>query len=141
MAGYFKKRRIAGPSKNEQKLTRQRDAAAAVHNAARLGVAYPTVKRVNIHLVFLSPQQHTLDEKRLSLGPNDAIVLTADCPGRCGSAKFDLSAKLESVVASRVPAAEASAKCPEPLYADSPDACGVEIRCKVEIEYLPEPIA
>lgn len=140
MPAYFKKRRgPQGPNKNEEKVQRAREAKDPGRSFGLLGMKFPSVKRLKVHVVFLDARQNVLEEKDFSLGPNDPAALTIPCPGRCGSGSFDLAGKIEQMATTALSASESGAKCPEPLYASSPEACGCEIRCKMEIEYLPAP--
>lgn len=138
MAGYYKKRRSAGPSKNEQKVARAQDAKNQLRSGA-LGQRFPRLSRLKMQLVFMNAQQHLLDEKTVTLGPNDAFTFTAACPGRCGQGSFDIGARVELAITKAQPACEATAKCQQHLYAGSTELCGCELRAKMEFEYLPVP--
>ena len=132
MPGYFKKRKRAqGPNKNEQKVMRARSA----ENQTRLGAEYPSIKQLKIRLVFMGEHQNVIEEKNLVLGPADAAVFTVPCPGRCGQGTFDLEGKISETAAAGRPFSESGAKCAEALYAASQDACGCEVKCRMEIEY------
>lgn len=138
MAGYFKKRRGSqGPNKNEQKVARARSA----ENQARLGgmvrEKFPRVRRLRISLTFLDARQEVLDEKALVFGPSEAATFTVACPGRCGIGSFDFGGKIADAVGAGLPVSEGSAKCPEALYAGAAEACGCEVRCRMEIDYFP----
>jgi len=139
MAGYFKKRRVAGPSKNEEKVLRGQSEERQARMAGTLSSRFPTVKRLRVDLKFLDARQQPLDEKHLDLKPGDAAIFTVPCPGRCGRGSFDFSKKAAETVEARLPASDSSAKCQEPLYAGSAEVCGWEARCRMEIEYLPLP--
>ncbi|MBI4425050.1 MAG: hypothetical protein HY554_15060 [Elusimicrobia bacterium] len=141
MARFFKKRRPkGGPSKNEEKVTRSREAAARERSMSRLADRFPQVERLSVQLDLVSPQNHPLAERQTRVfRPEDACDFSVPCPGRCGHGSFDLAAKLESVVETRQPLSESSGTCQEPLYAGSPDVCGVRLNCRIEVAYAPEP--
>jgi len=136
MATYFKKRKKgSGPNKNEQKVMRGNQTRSP------LSSRFPTVKRLQFNLVFLDGQQNILDEKKLSLSPSDPCPQSESCPGRCGKGSFDFSAKIAAAVASAAPVIESSDKCAQALYANSPDVCGCEAKCRMEFDYFPAPPA
>ena len=138
MPAYFKKRRSSqGPNKNEEKVMRARDAQNQALQAGALKEKFPTLKHLKIHLIFLDANQHVLDEKKLIFGPSDAAVFTVPCPGRCGRGSFDFGGKIAETVNAGLLFSESNAKCLESLYMASPETCGCEIRCRMEMDYLP----
>lgn len=140
MAGHFKKRKgYQGPNKNEQKVTRGKNADNQARVYGVLGAKFPLLKRLKIGLTFLNAQQQMLDQQTMSLGPTDAAVFTVPCPGRCGRGSFDFGGKIAETVGAGLLLSESSAKCPESLYAGSPETCGCEIKCRMEADYLPAP--
>lgn len=137
MAGYFKKKRgSSGPSKNEQKLMRARRAEDEARSAGTLRDKFPAVARLKIRLTFLD-HQRLLEERDLALSPSDSAVFSVACPGRCGVGSFDFGKKIAETAAARRPFSESSAQCSQPLYGGSAEACGLEIRCRMDVEYLP----
>lgn len=143
MPGYFKKRRRprAGPNKNEEKVLRRKELEGRERAAGTLQERYPSVERLSIQLVFLSPQHQTLEQDTRVFGQSDPCDFQVSCPGRCGVGSFNLEAKINKVVTDRQTTSESSGKCQEPLYGGSSDLCGCELRCKMEIDYLPDPVA
>ena len=137
MPNYFKKRRAQGPSKNEQKVMRAKDAENQARSAGILGEKFPSVRQLNIRLVFTDSKQHVIDEKTLSFGPSEACLFTIPCPGRCGAGSFNFAGKVQDTVLAALAVSEASGKCSEPLYAGSPEACGCQAKCQLEIDYFP----
>jgi len=140
MPGYFKKRRKAapGPNKNEQKVLRRRELENRDRVAGTLGNRFPSVERLSIELVFLSPQQQTLDRQSRSFEAADVCDFGVSCPGRCGVGSFNLEAKVEKVVTAGEASSESSGKCQEPMYGGSGEVCSCELRCKMSVTYLPE---
>jgi hypothetical protein len=143
MAGYFKKRRRApaGPNKNERKVMRRVENEGRDRVAGTLRNHYPSAQKLSIRLLFLSPQHQTLGEETRAFEPDDSCDFALSCPGRCGVGSFNLQAKVDSVVTNRQAVSESSGKCQEPLYGGSPEICGCELRCKMEVVYLPEDAA
>ncbi|MBI5202921.1 MAG: hypothetical protein HY925_15115 [Elusimicrobia bacterium] len=136
MARYFKKRRPVGPSKNEQKLQRNREAEARERNVGRLADAFPQVDRLTVNLELMSPQQQALAEPETRIfGPDDRVELSVPCPGRCGQGSFNLAGKVQAMVESSQSRAEATGICQEPLFAGASDVCGVKLLCKIEVQY------
>ncbi|MCX5787494.1 MAG: hypothetical protein NTX64_03130 [Elusimicrobia bacterium] len=139
MARYFKKRRIVGPSKNEEKLRRAADAEARERSVTRLSDQFPTVARLTVQLDLLSPQNHPLAEHQTRVfKPEDRADFSVPCPGRCGQGTFNLAAKVQSVVEARQPVSEGTGICQEPLFAGSADVCGVKLVCRIEAAYKEE---
>ncbi|HAM36088.1 MAG TPA: hypothetical protein DEB40_11655 [Elusimicrobia bacterium] len=140
MARFFKKkRRNAGPNKNEEKVQRAADARDRENSGDTLGENFPNVKRLKIQLQFLTVQGQVLEEKTLELNPGDTCSFQASCPGRCGTGSFDFSEAVTNVVNRRQPLAESSAPCKEPIFAGSNEICGCQLKCRMECEYLPAP--
>lgn len=138
MPGYFKKRRHAqGPNKNEEKVLRAQSEENRARMAGTLSARFPSVKSLRVHLTFLDARQQVLEEKDMELGRSDAAIFVIPCPGRCGQGSFDFTKKLAENIEGRLDVSESGAKCAEPLYAGSAEACGCEIRCRVKIDYLP----
>jgi hypothetical protein len=138
VAGYRKKRRgPQGPNKNEKKVMRSRDAEKQAIIAGALGEKFPSIKHLNIQLVIRGAQQQLLDQKSLSMGPEDPCLFSTPCPGRCGTGSFDFSGKVEETAAARLPASESSGKCAKPIFVGSSELCGCEIKCRMEVDYFP----
>lgn len=136
MAGYFKKRRIAGPSKNEQKIQREREAEARERSRGRLGDAFQQVERVTVRLELVSPQGAPLAEPETrSFKASDRADFSVPCPGRCGQGSFNVEGKVQSMIEANAPSAEASGTCQEPLYAGATEVCGVRLKCRIDIQY------
>ena len=140
MAYYKKRRAHQGPNKNEEKVLRAQQAESQARRAGVLGAKFPFVKSLKMTMTFLDARQNPLDEKSVSLQPNSVAIFSASCPGRCGKGNFDLTAALDQAVTARQPNAEFSLKCPEPLYAGASEACAVELRVRLELDYLPLPV-
>ena len=140
MARYFKKRRPVGPSKNEEKIQRLRQAEERERSVARLVDQFPTVTRLSVQLDLLSPQQHPLAERETRVyKPEDRCDFSVPCPGRCGQGTFNVAAKVAAIVEARETVSESSGICQEPLYAGSTEVCGVRLVCRVEAAYKEEP--
>ena len=137
MAGYFKKRKgPSGPNKNEQKVMRSREQQS--RGRSTLSSRFSTVRKITVKLDFLSPQQHVLGQEARTFGSDDACDFTVSCPGQCGVGAFNLAAKVEQLVTVRQAACDTGGKCQEPLYAGAASVCGCELKCRIEVEYLPE---
>lgn len=140
MAGHFKKRRgPQGPNKNEQKVLRARDAEDQARREGLLGARFPSLKQLRIRLTFLDAKQRVLEERALSFAPSDAARFSAPCPGRCGRGAFDFAGKVAETIGTGLASSDSGAVCAEPLYAGSPEKCGCEVRCRMELDYLPAP--
>ena len=137
---YFKRRRgSGGPSKNEKKVMRSREEERQSRAGGTLAQRYPYVKRLVVHLEFLSPQKHPLSQETRAFEPADICKFSVSCPGRCGDGSFDLAGKIDAVILAEQTASESSGKCPKPLYAGAAETCGCELKCRLEVSYLPKP--
>lgn len=142
MARFFKKRRKnAGPNKNEEKVQRAADALSRESAGGVLGARFPFVKRLKIALQFLSPQQQLLEEKVMDIKANDPYRFDAACPGRCGNGRFDFSEAVANAVNRRRNLTESGGVCPQPLFAGAAQTCGCQAKCRIEIDFLPLPAA
>ncbi len=137
MAGYFKKRRRAssGPGKNEQKVLRRKELESQQRAAGGFGGPFPSGQRFLLQLVFLTPQQQTLDQQTRVSDSSQPYDLRVSCPGRCGVGSFNLEAKVDEVVATHQTSSESLGTCQEPLYGSSTDLCGCKLRCKIEVVF------
>jgi hypothetical protein len=130
---YFKKKRKAGPSKNELKLARARQADASERAAGTVRSNFPSVSKLGIDLTFLSEHGVVLGHEALSLAADDPTMFEAECPGMCGSGSFDFSAKVEQTVSAAQERAEGSAVCPVTL--PSGKQCGCQAKVVITAQY------
>lgn len=135
MANSFRKRRRqAGPSKNELKVLRGRP-----ERQNTLRSRFPEVARVSLALRFTGERGQVFDEVRRVVQPDEGLDLSAACPGRCGVGNFSFDALVTEAVASRKNLIESSAVCAEPLAPGLPQTCGCTLDCRVDLEFNPEP--
>ncbi|HOW27680.1 MAG TPA: hypothetical protein PK876_04160 [Elusimicrobiota bacterium] len=133
-----KKRKAAGPNKNEKKVMREMEAERRIGMAGTLKERYPSVQRLTIQLNFISPQGHLLEQQTRHYGPADACDFSATCLGRCGgTGSFDLESKIKEVISTRRAASDNTGTCQEKLYPGSADCCGSRLQCKIEVSYQP----
>jgi hypothetical protein len=132
MPGFYrKKRRKTGPSKNEEKVRRGRMAEAEAHAAGTVSSRFPGVAGIAVRIAVISPQGVTLEESEDTLGPDDAFQIGVDCPGRCGSGKFDFAPAVSDALARGDDGGALEIPCGETLYGGGPDACG----CVAKLEF------
>ncbi len=138
MPGFYrKKRRKAGPSKNDEKVQRGRQAEADAHAAGTLSSRFPAVRGIKFRIAVISPQGVTLEENEDLLGPNDAFQLSVDCPGRCGSGSFDFASAVADALSRGDERGAAEIPCGESLYGGGPEACGCVAKCEFTAEFAP----
>ncbi|MEK6544327.1 MAG: hypothetical protein AABZ44_07845 [Elusimicrobiota bacterium] len=138
MANFFRKRRIKPKSnKNEQKVMRGIDSDRSGRSQGTLASLYPTVRRLTIAVKYLSVQSQVLDESTQELSVESPSSLSFPCPGRCGLGSFDLVSVIGEAVDSRKESVQDSQKCQEAVYSDSHNACGCELKYKIDIVYFP----
>ena len=138
MAGYFKpkRRRSAGPNKNEQKVMRGRSAENQARFAALLKDRFPNVQRLTVELNFFTPQEELYEQQTRAFDAQSKCDLAVPCLGRCGGrGSFDLAAKVKSVVDARQERSDGHGVCREPLYAGATDVCGFKLHAKIQVEY------
>jgi hypothetical protein len=139
MAQFFKRRARASPNKNEEKVQRSREAASQANFAGVLGQRFPTVERLSVQLEFVNPQSHSVEHQTRLFSASDSCDFKVPCPGRCGQGSYDLAGKIQAVVDAHESSSEGNGICQEPLYAGSPEVCGYQLKCKIEVRYLPQP--
>lgn len=132
---YRKKKRNTGPSKNEEKIERGRQAEAMNRQSNSLGARYPSVNNLVVHLAFLGAQQQSLGEETRKYGQNDPCDFAVPCPGMCGVGSFDLAAKISAVIGNQEERSEGGGTCQERLHAGTGPACGCSLKCRVEVSY------
>ncbi|MFI5362941.1 MAG: hypothetical protein ACHQ49_13300 [Elusimicrobiota bacterium] len=138
MPGFYrKKRRKAGPNKNQEKVQRGREADAEAHAAGTLATRFPAARGVKVRITVTSPQNVVLDETDDLIGPNDPFQIGADCPGRCGSGSYDFSELVAASLTKLEEQGSAQLICAEPLYGGGPDSCGCVAKCDFEAEFAP----
>ena len=139
MAGFYrKKKRNTGPSKNDEKVQRGREAERLAGSS--LGARYPSLQSLSLKLVFQSPHGASLGEETRSFKPSDPCDLAAPCPGQCGAGDFDMAKRIDTMVAAGQPVLETSGKCVQPIYAGAKELCGCELKLRASAEYKPKPV-
>ncbi len=138
MPGFYrKKRRKAGPNKNQEKVQRGREAEAEAHAAGTLATRFPGVRGVKVRMIVTSPQGVVLDETEDLIGPNDPFIIETDCPGRCGSGSFNFAETVAQALTKLEEHGTAEVACAEQLYGGGPEACGSVAKVEFEAEFAP----
>ncbi|MBI4371444.1 MAG: hypothetical protein HY552_04015 [Elusimicrobia bacterium] len=138
MAGFYrKKRRKTGPSKNEEKVQRAREALAETSAAGTLASRFPSVRALRVTLSFVSPQGAVLESSETTLKPGDPFQFEADCPGRCGSGSVDFAPQLADALGRTLAEGSFEVPCAEPLYGGGPGSCGCLARCAFSADHAP----
>ena len=140
-AQYRKKRRNAGPSKNEEKIERNRQAETMLRSSNSLGARYPEVRSLTVKLAFFGAQGQSFGEETRSFAPPDPCNFAVSCPGRCGVGSFDLAAKISAIVLACETISKSSGICQEKLYAGAVEMCQCRLECTIEVSYRPAPVA
>lgn len=137
-AQYRKKKRVAGPSKNEEKVERARQAEFMSRSSNSFGARYPDVKAMTVALVFTGAQGQSLGEETRKYGPQDPCDFAVPCPGMCGVGSFDLAGKVAQVLESRAEVSEGAGVCQEKLHTGAACGCALKVRLQVEYRGAPE---
>ena len=136
MPGFYrKKRRKAGPSKNDEKVQRGRQAEAEAHAAGTVSSRFPALRGIKVRIAVISPQGVTLEENEDLLGPNDPFQIDIDCPGRCGSGSFDFAPAVADALSRGDEQGALEIPCGETLYGGGPEACGCVAKCEFAAEF------
>ena len=128
---YRKKKRNPGPSKNEEKVERARQAKSQVAFGAR----YSQARSLTVVLTFSGPQGQSFGQETRTFSPQDPCDFAVPCPGRCGVGSFDLEGKIDAVIAAQEQQSQASGVCQEVLFAGSADTCGCKLDCAITVAY------
>lgn len=113
---YPKKRRKVGPSKNDEKLQRQQHAADDARAAGTLAQNFPGVAGLKVSILVKGAQGQLLEEKTLDLGANAPFQVAVDCPGACGSGKFEFADHIAEALGNGQMSGRAELSCGMPLY-------------------------
>ncbi|MEK7234177.1 MAG: hypothetical protein AAB268_10205 [Elusimicrobiota bacterium] len=138
MAFYRKKRRKAGPSKNDEKVRRAQTAEDNERNAGTLSTRFPSVRSLRVKVAIATPQGVVLEESEEIYGPNDPFFLEADCPGSCGSGAYDFAVLIAQSLENLQERGVAQIICAEPSYSGAAGAvCGCIAKCEFTAEVVP----
>ena len=138
MAFYRKKRRKAGPSKNDEKVRRAQTAEDNERAAGTLSTRFPTLRALRVKVSIATPQGVVLEESEETFGPNDPLILEADCPGSCGSGSYDFGALIAQSLENLQERGSAQVICAEPSYSGAASAtCGCIAKCEFTAEVVP----
>ncbi len=130
---YRKKKRKVGPSKNDEKLQRAQDAAAGERAAGTLVMNFPGVTGLKASLSVKGAQGQILEERVLNIGANDPFMIVTDCPGACGSGKFDFADFVAEALSTDRLTGRADLPCGMPSYGGGGGAtCACVASCVFE---------
>lgn len=93
------------------------------------------MERLTVALRFLTPQGAILGEKSFNLGPDGQVDFHVECPGPCGDGQMDLGGKIADVIGRGETQSEGRGQCAQILYAGSPDTCGCQLHCQIQVTY------
>jgi hypothetical protein len=131
MAFFPKKKRKAGPSKNEEKIRRAAYAEAQTQAAGTLSSRFPALRGLKLHYTFKNLQGVILQDDEDSLQPGDAFQLTADCPGACGLGKFDFGTGVADALGRGQDTGAVEFACAHSQYGGGSNPCG----CVARLEF------
>jgi hypothetical protein len=113
---YPKKKRKKGPSKNDEKLQRAQSAADDARAAGTLVANFPGVAGLKVSISIKGAQGQLLEEKTLNIGANDPFLVATDCPGACGSGKFEFADYVAEALTQGRLAGKVDLPCGMPSY-------------------------
>ncbi len=138
MAFYRKKRRKAGPSKNDEKVRRAQTAEDHERAAGTVSTRFPALRSLRVKVSIATPQGVVLEESEETYGPNDPFFLEADCPGSCGSGAYDFAVLIAQSLENLQERGAAQIICAEPSYSGAAGAvCGCVAKCEFIAEVAP----
>ncbi len=137
MAGYHKKRRRPGPSKNDEKVSRGKDEERRAHPSNWLGNRFELVSGLTLALKLVGTHNELLAEETRIFGREEACSFAVPCPGLCGGGSFDLGPKVTEVVAAHEALSESVIICQNKTYSGPASACGVTLQCRLDVVYKP----
>lgn len=129
---YRKKKRKVGPSKNDEKLQRAQDAADSARAAGTLVANFPGLSGLKATITVKGAQGQLLDEKTISLKAGDSFQVAADCPGACGSGRFDFAPLLADTLSQGGKSGRAELACGMPSYSGGGGTCACVATCAFE---------
>src|ERR1044071_9333696 len=132
-----KRRPVKHLNKNEERLKRRDAQDFQSRNAGTLGSRFPTVSRLDIQMEFTSTQGHVLGSEIRNFRPDSRLMLSADCPGRCGNGRMDVESVVSQMINNRQTARDTKGLCKQTLFAGSSETCNCELKCKITAEYFP----
>jgi hypothetical protein len=130
MAFFPKRKRKAGPSKNEEKIRRAAAAEAQTQAAGTLSSRFPALRGLKLHYTFKTTSGVVLQDDQESLQPNDAFQLASDCPGACGMGKFDFGAGVSDALGRGLDSGAVEFACAHSQYGGGSNPCGCIARCE-----------
>ena len=133
MAFYRKKVRKPGPSKNDKKVSRGEAAEAASRAAGTIASRFPGVRSLKVSLAISTPQGVVLEQSEESYDAQDPFQLECDCPGSCGSGKYDFGPLVEEALTRGSKKGSAQLVCAEASYGGGPGGtCGCVAKAEFE---------
>lgn len=130
---YPKKRRKPGPSKNDEKVQRARQAEAQTRAAGTLATRLPGLSALEVRLTFKAANGVILAEDGLTLAAGDSFQLDADCPGACGVGRFDFAPALAEAISRGQDSGAVELACREPLYGGGGAPCACAARAEFSV--------
>ncbi|MBI3551484.1 MAG: hypothetical protein HY077_03115 [Elusimicrobia bacterium] len=140
MAGFHKKRRRPGPSKNDEKVSRGKDEERLAHPSNWLGNRYDSVQGLALAIELIGTHNELLGQESRKFGRDDACGFSFPCPGLCGGGTFDLGVKISEIVATKEPHSEFSVVCQHKTYSGPSTVCGVTLKCRLDVVYKAAPV-
>lgn len=138
MAFYRKKKRKAGPSKNDEKVRRAQNAEDHARAAGTLATRFPALRALRVKVSIATPQGVVLEESEETYGPNDLFFLEADCPGSCGSGTYDFAVLIGQSLENLQERGSSQIVCAEPSYSGAAGAtCGCVAKCEFVADVAP----
>jgi len=137
MAGFHKKRRRPGPSKNEEKIGRNKEEERRSHPSNWLGNRYESVAGLTLKFDLVGTHSENLGQETRKFGREDACAFSVPCPGLCGGGSFELGTKISEIVAAAQPSADFNVVCQHKTYSGPSSVCGVTLKCHLDLSYRP----
>ena len=135
MAGFHKKRRRPGPSKNDEKVSRGKDEERRAHPSNWLGNRFELVQGLAVQFELIGTHSEMLGQETRKFSREDACGFSVPCPGLCGGGTFDLGMKIGEAVAAQQAHAEGDLVCQNKTYSGPATVCGVTLKYRLDLTY------
>jgi hypothetical protein len=135
MPGFQKPRRRAkpGPSKNELKVSQERDRERMLEQSGRLGERYPHVQGLEISYQMKTPEGAVLAQEKKRLKPDDSLMLDVPCEGGCGNGLFLLTDAIHDLLSKGAEQHQGRGSCRAASYKNAAMPCGTELIYQIRV--------
>lgn len=123
-------------NKNEAKSRRRQDEG---DTGDQLEHQLPGVQALSLNMTFIGSQDQLVREDRVDFSGDDEVLLSVECPGRCGGqGAYDLAPLLSGAAEGRHPAAEQELACAAERFGFAGTPCGFRLKVEASLSFDPD---